>query len=152
MLAGRRALSSPVNPAFGIAAENAVTARRRHVLSGIISRRRAKAGEAAETASTARLRQIEREVDQEQALQIGAAGLGFFGAILSVAVNPAFALLPAMAFAALGQYAVQGWCPPIALLRRLGLRSCREIDGERYALSAAIAEPLMPEVNRAGAD
>jgi hypothetical protein len=40
----------------------------------------------------------------------------------------------------------------MALLRRLGLRSCREIDGERYALSAAIAEPLMPEINRAGAD
>jgi len=122
------------------------------VLSGIISRRGAKAGEAAETASTARLRQIEREVDQEQALQIGAAGLGFFGAILSVAVNPAFALLPAIAFAALGQYAVQGWCPPMALLRRLGLRTSREIDGERYALSAAIAEPLMPEIDRAGAD
>jgi hypothetical protein len=103
-------------------------------------------------ASTARLRQLDREVDQEQALQIGAAGLGFLGAVLSFTVNPAFALLPAMAFATLGQYAFQGWCPPVALLAKLGLRSSKEIDGERYALAAAIAEPALPDMSRAGAD
>ena len=104
--------------------------------SGSIARRREETGKTSAPASTARLRQIERELDQEQALQMGAAGLGFIGAILGVTVNPAFALLPAMAFAALGQYAVQGWCPPMSLLARLGLRSSKEIDRERYALAA----------------
>ena len=108
--------------------------------------------DAAPTRSTVRLRQLDRELDQEQALQMGAAGLGFIGAILSVTVNPAFALLPAMAFATLGQYAVQGWCPPVALLARLGLRSSKEIDRERYALAAAIEEPALPDASRAGAD
>jgi hypothetical protein len=103
-------------------------------------------------ASTVRLRQLDREVDQEQALQIGAAGLGFLGAVLSFTVNPAFALLPAMAFATLGQYAVQGWCPPVALLAKLGLRSSKEIDVERYALAAAINEPALPDMSRTGAD
>jgi hypothetical protein len=103
-------------------------------------------------ASTVRLRQLDREVDQEQALQIGAAGLGFLGAVLSFTVNPAFALLPAMAFATLGQYAFQGWCPPVALLAKLGLRSSEEINRERYALAAAIAEPALPDASRAGAD
>ena len=102
--------------------------------------------------STARLRQLDREVDQEQALQMGAAGLGFLGAVLSFTVNPAFALLPAIAFATLGQYALQGWCPPLALLARLGLRSSKEIDGERYALAATIEEPALPDASRAGAD
>jgi hypothetical protein len=102
--------------------------------------------------STARLRQLDRELDQEQALQMGAAGLGFLGAILSFTVNPAFALLPAMAFATLGQYAIQGWCPPVALLARLGLRSSKEIDRERYALAAEITEPALPDARRAGAD
>jgi hypothetical protein len=102
--------------------------------------------------STARLRQLDREVDQEQALQIGAAGLGFIGAILSFTVNPAFALLPAMAFATLGQFALQGWCPPVALLARLGLRSSKEIDSERYALAATVTEPALPDASRAGAD
>jgi hypothetical protein len=118
---------------------------------GIKQRRQTKAGDETK-GSTARLREIEREVDQEQALQIGAAGLGFIGAILSVAVNPVFAVLPAIAFATLGQYALQGWCPPMVLLARFGLRSSQEIDGERYALTAAIAEPAMPELHRVGAD
>jgi hypothetical protein len=34
------------------------------------------------------------------------------------------------------QHAVQGWCPPLALLRRLGVRTRREIDAEKYALKA----------------
>jgi hypothetical protein len=114
-------------------------------------RRRDKSGDGAK-GSTARLRKIEQELDQEQVLQIGAAGLGFIGAILSVTVHPVFALLPAMAFAALGQYAIQGWCPPMALLARAGFRSSSEIDRERYALAATVAEPAMPALHRAGAD
>ena len=121
------------------------------MLTGSTTRHRDQA-DTATTGSTARLRQLDREVDQEQALQIGAAGLGFVGAILSFTVNPAFALLPAVAFASLGQYALQGWCPPVALLARLGLRSSNEIDRERYALAAAIEEPMQPDASRAGAD
>ncbi len=99
---------------------------------------------AAEPGTPARLRQLDEEVDQEHALHFGAAALGFIGAVLSVTVNGAFALLPAMAFATLGQFAVQGWSPLFAVLQRLGLRSGSEIDRERYALAATIEEPPMP--------
>jgi hypothetical protein len=34
------------------------------------------------------------------------------------------------------QHAVQGWCPPLAVLRRRGVRTRREIEEERYALKA----------------
>jgi hypothetical protein len=34
------------------------------------------------------------------------------------------------------QHAVQGWCPPLPILRRLGFRTASEIDTERYALKA----------------
>jgi hypothetical protein len=34
------------------------------------------------------------------------------------------------------QHAVQGWCPPLPLLRRLGVRTADEINEERYALKA----------------
>jgi hypothetical protein len=34
------------------------------------------------------------------------------------------------------QHAVQGWCPPVPILRRLGYRTAREIDDERAALKA----------------
>src|SRR5215467_2594916 len=75
--------------------------------------------------SAARLRQLDQELDQEQALQIGAAALGFLGAMLSVTVSAFFALLPFLAFATLGQVAFQGWSPALLLLQRFGLRSSR---------------------------
>ena len=34
------------------------------------------------------------------------------------------------------QHALQGWCPPIELFRRLGVRTAGEIARERYALKA----------------
>ncbi len=105
--------------------------------------------------TAARLRQLDREWDQEQALQFGAAALGFIGAVLSLTVSSAFILLPALAFAMLAQYLLQGWCPPLALLARLGLRSSGEIDRERYAVAAGIGEaqePRLPAAVSTGAD
>ncbi|HEX9172508.1 MAG TPA: hypothetical protein VF861_07590, partial [Telluria sp.] len=34
------------------------------------------------------------------------------------------------------QHALQGWCPPLAVLRRLGLRTVKEINDERFALKS----------------
>ena len=115
---------------------------------GLIAPIRGKTGSADPlSGNTAKLRQLDHEVDQERALQVSAATLGFIGAILSVTVSSAFALLPAFVFATLGQYAVQGWCLPMALLARLGLRSSRDIDRERYAVTAMIEEPPYPALD-----
>ena len=114
------------------------------MFDGVIARIGGKKDERAQSGSAARLRQLDQELDQEQALQISAAALGFVGAMLSVTVNVIFALLPVIAFAMLGQVAFQGWSPALILLQRLGLRSSREIDGERYALAATLQEPPLP--------
>jgi hypothetical protein len=119
--------------------------RRPALLQKLKERIRYKTGAAEVSGSTARLRQLDQAVDQEQALQFGAAGLGFIGAILSLTVNSVFALLPAMAFATLGHYALRGWTPAMTLLQRLGLRSASDIDRERYAIAALIAEPELGE-------
>jgi hypothetical protein len=34
------------------------------------------------------------------------------------------------------QHALQGWCPPLPVFRRLGFRTQYEIEQERYALKA----------------
>ena len=34
------------------------------------------------------------------------------------------------------QHALQGWCPPVPVLRRLGFRTVYEIDRERFSLKA----------------
>ena len=44
--------------------------------------------------------------------------------------------VPALVAGFLLQQALQGWCPPVSVLRKLGLRTQREIDEERFALEA----------------
>jgi len=42
-------------------------------------------------------------------------------------------IVPAVVTSFLPQHAVQGWCPPVPLFRRHGVRSRQEIDAERFA-------------------
>jgi len=43
------------------------------------------------------------------------------------------------------QHATQGWCPPIPVFRRMGVRTRREINRERYALKALRGDFDAPE-------
>ncbi|HEV2549150.1 MAG TPA: hypothetical protein VGU20_17545 [Stellaceae bacterium] len=122
------------------------------MFDGVMARIGGKKDERTQRGSAARLRQLDQELDQEQALQIGAAALGFLGAMLSVTVSVFFALLPVLAFATLGQFAFQGWSPALILLQRWGLRSSRDIDGERYAIAGTLAEPPLPAIQADAAD
>lgn len=83
-----------------------------------------------------RLAQLDREWDIERTLQANAAALSVVGFILGKLVSRRWMSLPFVVVGFLLQHAVQGWCPPIALFRRLGVRTQREIDQERYALKA----------------
>jgi hypothetical protein len=94
----------------------------------------------------ARLRELDREWDIERALEANASALAFTGVVLAATVDKRWLALPALVSAFLFQHAVQGWCPPIPALRRLGFRTMREIDTERYALKALRGDfgPLGP--------
>jgi hypothetical protein len=84
----------------------------------------------------ARLRALDAEWDIERTLQLNASVASTLGLALAAAVNRRFLLLPAAVFAFFAQHALQGWCPPVPVLRRLGVRTAREIERERYALKA----------------
>ena len=83
-----------------------------------------------------RLGELEREWDIERWLETGAASLSLFGMAMGSTVNRKWFLLPAAVGAFLLQHTLQGWCPPLPLLRRLGVRTADEINQERYALKA----------------
>jgi len=83
----------------------------------------------------ARLDELDEEWDIERLLQTQAAGLSLFG-ILMASHNRKWLLLPFAVAGFLLQHALQGWCPPVPILRRLGVRTTREINIERYALKA----------------
>jgi hypothetical protein len=80
-----------------------------------------------------RIRELEREWDVERALESNAAAVILAGLGLGL-VNKRFLALPMVAAAFLLQHALQGWCPPLPLLRRLGLRTSAEIHDEIIAL------------------
>jgi len=83
-----------------------------------------------------RLQELEEEWDIERMLEANAASVSLIGLALGATVDRRLFILPALVAGFLLQHAVQGWCPPIALLRRLGFRTATEIDEERYALKA----------------
>lgn len=80
-----------------------------------------------------RLRELDAEWDIERALEANAAALAFAGTCAG-AVDRRWLALPALVTAFLFQHALQGWCPPLPVLRRLGFRTAREIEVERTAL------------------
>lgn len=82
-----------------------------------------------------RLAELDREWDIERVLGANASALAFTGSVLA-AGNRRWLLLPMVVGGFLFQHAMQGWCPPVPVLRRLGFRTAHEIEQERYALKA----------------
>jgi hypothetical protein len=83
-----------------------------------------------------RLDELDHEWDVERTLEANAATLALTGTLLGAYVDRRFLVLPAAVTAFLLQHALQGWCPPVPVFRRLGVRTTAEIDRERYALKA----------------
>jgi hypothetical protein len=82
----------------------------------------------------ARIKELEEEWDIERTLELNASLIAFGGVVLAATVSKKWLFLPALITAFLTQHAIQGWCPPIPLFRRLGIRTQKEIETERHAL------------------
>ncbi|MFW5866328.1 MAG: hypothetical protein ACOCX2_00840 [Armatimonadota bacterium] len=80
-----------------------------------------------------RLSELDREWDIERMLEANAATLILLGMVKSK-WSLKWLALPIIVAGFLLQHALQGWCPPIPLFRRLGIRTQREIDNERMIL------------------
>lgn len=87
-------------------------------------------------AITRRLAELDQEWDIERMLETNAATATLIGMTLGITVSKKWFVLPAAVAGFLLQHAVQGWCPPLPILRRMGFRTASEIDYERYALKA----------------
>ena len=88
-----------------------------------------------------RLRELDREWDIERVLEVNASTLALTGIALGATVDRRWLALPAVVMGFLLQHGVQGWCPPLPLLRRLGFRTRDEINREKYALKSALEWP-----------
>ncbi len=83
-----------------------------------------------------RIEELDNEWDIERLIEFRAAVISLIGVMLGLIRSRKWLLLPIIAATFLLQYAIQGWCPPVSILRRLGIRTRQEIDVEKYALKA----------------
>jgi len=81
-----------------------------------------------------RLWELDREWDIERILELNAAAISFMGIWRGLTQNKIWLILPLAVTTLLATHAVEGWCPPVVLFRRLGFRTRAEIDKEKYAL------------------
>lgn len=85
-----------------------------------------------------RIEELDREWDIERALEVNASTLALTGLVLGVTVDRKWLLLPGLVLPFLLQHGLQGWCPPLPILRRYGVRTRGEIDREKYELKALL--------------
>src|SRR5690606_2110299 len=88
-----------------------------------------------------RINELDREWDVERVLEVNASTLALTGLILGITVNRKWLYLTGGVLTFLLQHGVQGWCPPLPILRRLGIRTLGEIDREKFALLDALEQP-----------
>lgn len=101
----------------------------RESLQNIRKHQNSSAGE-----KTQRLQELQKEWDIEKTLIVNASSLILTGLLLGTFVNKRWYIFPGVVASFLLQHGLQGWCPPLPLFRKLGIRSRQEIDEERYSL------------------
>jgi hypothetical protein len=79
---------------------------------------------------TKRIHHLNKEWDIERWLETNASIIAFVGVLLGFFVNIYWLILPSIILIFLFQHAVQGWCPPVPIFRRLNVRTQKEIDRE----------------------
>jgi hypothetical protein len=80
--------------------------------------------------------ELSREWDMERLLETNASILALTGVVLGATVSRKFLVVPGIVMGFFLQHALQGWCPPVPVFRRFGVRTRKEINREKYALKA----------------
>ncbi|MDQ0427334.1 hypothetical protein QOZ98_000159 [Planomicrobium stackebrandtii] len=92
----------------------------------------------------ARIDELEREWDTGKVLKAALAGIALSSSLLALTTNQKWALLSGTASAFMLQYTLQGWCPPLSLIRRKGVRTPNEIQLEIQALRNLLKDEHYP--------
>lgn len=83
-----------------------------------------------------RIDELRSEWDMERYLETNAASIAGTGVLLAALHDRRWLIVPGIVLPFLLLHATQGWCPPLPLFRRHGVRTRQEIDRELYAMKA----------------
>jgi hypothetical protein len=92
-----------------------------------------------------RLRELDEEWDIERYVETLAPCFTLLGLTLGLTRDRRWLLVPFVVQSFFLQHALQGWCPPIPVLRQLGIRTTQEIERERCCLKHHLATLSGPE-------
>ncbi len=81
-----------------------------------------------------RIQELEQEKDIEKYLALTASSVGLGSVLLSFISGRKWLVVTGVVLGFLLNHSVSGWCPPVPVLRKLGIRTRGEIDKEKYAL------------------
>jgi len=87
-----------------------------------------------------RIRQLNKEWDVERTLELNASLIALSGILLAARKDKRWLILPLLVTSFLALHAVQGWCPPLPILRRMKFRTMKEIDQEKFALLSLLEQ------------
>lgn len=90
--------------------------------------------DSSEEALTERINCLDYEWDTERVLETNAASIVLASSVLGFMKSKKFFLLTGAVGLFLLQHALQGWCPPLPLIRKLGIRTAEEIENEKTVL------------------
>lgn len=85
---------------------------------------------------TKRIKELDREWDIERLLEINLSTLALTGILLSMIKHRSWIILPTVALGFFAQHVIQGWSPPLQVLRFFKVRTRNEINQEKHALKA----------------
>ncbi len=98
-----------------------------------------------------RIAELRSEWSIERYLQLNVAAVGLSGIALALAADRRWAYATCAALAMFMTHQLQGFDPPLPLLRKLGIRTREEIDEEIYALKVMRGDFDAAEMNPATA-
>ncbi|KGA96709.1 hypothetical protein AJ85_00880 [Alkalihalobacillus alcalophilus ATCC 27647 = CGMCC 1.3604] len=85
-----------------------------------------------------RLEELDQEWYTERVLEASASSFVLLGTFLGLTSNKRWHLLSGVVGYFLLQHSLQCWCPPLPLIRGLGIRTANEINEERNALQTLL--------------
>ncbi len=83
---------------------------------------------------TKRIEQLDKEWDTERVLESNAATLILFSSLMGLCGRRRWSFLSGIVSSFLLLHAVFGWCPPLPIIRKLGIRTSEEIFHESMVM------------------
>lgn len=85
-----------------------------------------------------RIKELDAEWDIERVLETNASSAIILSTVLGLTVNKKWFVATGVVGGFLLQHAIQGWCPPVEVFRRMGIRTCSEINYEKNVLKSLL--------------